>query len=105
MKAKAILFLVILLTLAFVVTAFALPPKKVKVVETPKMGGTKVTFASDFHVAKGIKCKDCHPKVFQMKKDQLKQPVPHKIGEACGTCHNGEKSFSVKKDCKQCHKK
>ena len=31
--------------------------------------------------------------------------VPHKVGEACGTCHNGEKAFSVKKDCKRCHKK
>ena len=105
MKAKVILFVVLMLSLALVGTVFAMPPKKVKVVETPKMGGTTVTFSSDIHVAKGLKCKDCHTKVFQMKKGELKQPVPHKTGEACGTCHNGERAFSVKKDCKRCHKK
>jgi c(7)-type cytochrome triheme protein len=26
-------------------------------------------------------------------------------GDSCGTCHNGEKAFSVRGNCKRCHKK
>ncbi len=102
MKAKVILLVVFVLTVAFVATAFAIPKGKVKVLET-KMG--TVTFSSDMHVAKGLKCMDCHKSIFKMAKGSLKQPIPHKIGEACGACHDGTKAFSVKKDCKQCHKK
>ncbi len=105
MKAKAILFVVLVLSVALFGTAFALPKGKVKVIETPKMGGTSVTFSSDVHVAKGLKCMDCHKSIFKMAAGSLKQPVPHKIGEACGTCHDGTKAFSVKKDCKLCHVK
>ena len=102
MKAKAILFVVLMLSLAIVSTAFALPKGKVKVMDT-KMG--KVTFSSDMHVAKGLKCMDCHKSIYKMAAGSLKQPVPHKIGESCGACHDGTKAFSVKKDCKLCHVK
>ncbi len=102
MKAKAILFVVLMLSLAIVSTAFALPKGKVKVMET-KMG--KVTFSSDMHVAKGLKCMDCHKSIYKMATGSLKQLVPHKIGESCGNCHDGTKAFSVKKDCKRCHVK
>ncbi len=102
MKAKVILLVVLVLSLALIGTAFALPKGKVKVIET-KMG--KVTFSSDIHVEKGLKCMDCHKTIFKMAKGSLKQPMPHKVGDACGACHNGEKSFSVKKDCKKCHVK
>ncbi len=106
MKAKVILLVVLMFSLALVGTAFAIPKGKVKVIET-KMG--KVTFSSDKHIATGkVKCMGegaCHVKIFPMKKGSLKQPMPHKIGEACGACHDGEKAPSVKKDCKFCHKK
>ena len=109
MKAKVILLVVLMFSLALVGTAFAIPKGKVLVKETPKMGGTKITFSSDKHIATGkVKCMGegaCHVKIFPMKKGSLKQPIPHKIGEACGTCHDGEKAPSVKKDCKFCHKK
>jgi len=102
MKTKAILIIILMLSVALVGTAFALPKGKVKVVET-KMG--TVTFSSDIHTAAGVKCMECHKSIFKMKKGELKQPIPHKIGVACGNCHNGERAFSVKKDCKRCHKK
>jgi c(7)-type cytochrome triheme protein len=102
MNSKAIILVVLLLSLALIGTAFALPAGKVKVMET-KMGN--VTFSSDIHVAKGLNCMDCHKSIFKMKAGELKQPVPHKIGVACGNCHNGERAFSVKKDCTRCHKK
>ena len=105
MKAKAILLVVLMLSVALVGTAFALPKGKVKVIDTKKMGGTTVTFSSDMHVAKGLKCMDCHKSIFKMAAGSLKQPIPHKTGDSCGACHDGEKAPSVKKDCKFCHKK
>ncbi len=99
---KVILLLILMICVALIGTAFALPAGKTKVVET-KMGN--VTFSSDIHKSKGIGCMDCHKSLFKMAAGSLKQPVPHKTGESCGTCHNGTKAFSVKKDCKQCHKK
>ncbi len=99
---KVILLVVLIIGIALVGSAFAIPAGKVKVLET-KMG--TVTFSSDAHVAKGLNCMDCHKSIFKMAKGSLKQPIPHKIGEACGSCHNGTRAFSVKKDCKQCHKK
>lgn len=99
---KVILLIVLTMCVALVGTAFAIPAGKVKVVET-KMGN--ITFSSDTHVAKGLNCMSCHKSTYKMKAGQLIQPVPHKVGVSCGSCHNGEQAFSVTSACKQCHKK
>lgn len=99
---KLILLMVLVICVALVGAAFALPAGKTKVVET-KMGN--VTFSGDAHKAKGIGCMDCHKSTFKMAAGALAMPVPHKAGEACGTCHNGDKAFSVTSACKNCHVK
>ena len=63
-----------------------------------------VMFSGDTHAGAGLKCKDCHTGIFKMKAG-VSIAVPHKTGENCGACHDGAKAFSVKKDCKSCHKK
>ncbi len=63
----------------------------------------KVTFDGSAHAKAGLKCTDCHTKIFPMKKGTLKMD-DIKAGKSCGTCHNGKKAFGVD-DCTKCHKK
>jgi c(7)-type cytochrome triheme protein len=76
-----------------------------KTVEFPTSMGT-VTFKGDVHAAKGLKCKDCHPKIFKMKKgaDVFKM-ADINAGKYCGECHNGTKAFKPAGNCMKCHKK
>lgn len=66
-----------------------------------------VTFQHARHLARGAKCGDCHPKLFKMQKgaDKLNMNDMGE-GKACGTCHNGQKAFSVMDGdrCTSCHK-
>lgn len=69
----------------------------------------KVTFDGKVHADKGLKCANCHikPKLFEMKKGGEKITMAAmNEGKFCGTCHDGEKAFSVKTqaDCVKCHK-
>ncbi len=100
----------LVLTLAVVIVAvaavaFAVPPTKTLEFES-KMG--KVTFSGKVHADKGLKCADCHPAVFKMKKgaDAMTMKDMNE-GKFCGHCHNGTKAFSVKEaaNCAKCHKK
>ncbi len=100
----ATLILTVFVALAFVGTAFAVPAGKTVEFKDGAMG--KVMFDGKVHADKGLKCNDCHTKLFPMKKTELKMATMNE-GKECGACHNGEKAFSVKdaKDCAKCHKK
>jgi c(7)-type cytochrome triheme protein len=68
----------------------------------------KVTFDSKAHASKGIKCTDCHTKIFPMKKGEVKITMADmNAGKNCGTCHNGDKAFKSADpaNCAKCHKK
>lgn len=99
---KLMVLIVVILSVALVGAAFAVPMGKTASFET-KMG--TVTFDGGTHAKAGLKCNNCHPKLFPMKKGGASYAAPHSTDVGCGTCHNGEKAFSVKKDCKMCHKK
>lgn len=85
----------------------AVPPGKTVEFASP-MG--KVIFAGKAHADTGLKCADCHikPKLFEMKKggDKITMAAMND-GKFCGTCHDGNKAFSVKDpaNCAKCHKK
>jgi c(7)-type cytochrome triheme protein len=97
-----VLLTTLVIAVAFLVgSAFAVPPGKTVVFKSA-MGN--VTFDGKIHADKGFKCNDCHTKIFPMKQTKLTMAAM-KEGKECGTCHNGEKAFSVKKDCMKCHKK
>jgi c(7)-type cytochrome triheme protein len=101
-----VLVLMLMAIIAFVGSAIAVPPGKTVEFKGGPMG--KVVFDGKIHMDKGLKCNDCHTKIFQMKKgtQEIKMADMNK-GQNCGTCHNGEKSFksSDPANCKRCHKK
>lgn len=101
------LLLVLVVSIAFVGSAMATPPGKT--VEYPGGDQGKVTFSGDKHGAtQGMKCPDCHPKPFAMKKDTFKMTKEdHGKPDLCGKCHDGKKAFSqsTEADCTKCHKK
>lgn len=102
MKKLAIL-LALIAALAFIGSALAVPPGKTVEFKDGAMG--KITFDGKVHADAGLKCMDCHPKIFPMKAGGVKITAPHKAGEFCFTCHNGEKAFNFEGNCAKCHKK
>jgi len=101
--------LTILLTVAIAVvligSAMAVPPGKS--VEYAGGAGGKVVFDGKAHADKGLKCNDCHTKIFQMKKAATMKMADMNAGKFCGECHNGTKAFATKDaaNCGKCHKK
>ena len=96
----------LVVAVAFAASAFAAPPGKT--VEYAGGPAGKVVFDGKVHGDKGLKCNDCHTKIFQMKKGATKITMSAmNKGENCGTCHNGTKAFasSDPKNCTNCHKK
>lgn len=87
-------------------------PKDLTLTET----GDKppVVFSHKMHITEQkLECKDCHVKVFQMKAGKTAKKhgkltmEAMREGKFCGTCHNGERAFSVKLEdsCVKCHSK
>jgi c(7)-type cytochrome triheme protein len=106
MKLKA-LFSILLLAFVFISSeGFAVPPGKT--VEFKDGSAGKVIFSGTVHADKGLKCMDCHTKIFPMKKttEELKMSDLN-AGKYCGTCHNGKKAFATNNpaNCSKCHKK
>ncbi len=106
MNAK-LLFLILLLAFVFMSNeGFAVPAGRT--VEFPDGAEGKVIFSGTTHADKGLKCMDCHPKIFPMKKttEELKMSEMN-AGKYCGACHNGKKAFATNNpaDCSKCHKK
>lgn len=105
---KSVLFLTMIIALAFVGSAFA--SKNVLEFAGGSLG--KVTFDGKMHNEKlGNKCMECHKGnvPFPMKKPgaegAAKIAAPHKAGEFCFACHDGKKAFTFEGNCAKCHKK
>ena len=70
-------------------------------------------FSHETHLQRDgmLKCTQCHPKIFVMKKHDSTLRTGHltmaqmEKGEYCGSCHDGTKAFSItdKKSCWKCH--
>jgi c(7)-type cytochrome triheme protein len=103
----SILILCVIVAVSFVGIALASPPGKT--IEFPDGDQGKVIFSSSTHgVAQGMKCPDCHPALFPMKRGEFKMTKEdHATDKGCGACHNGTKAFSQSNeaDCIKCHKK
>jgi c(7)-type cytochrome triheme protein len=106
MKLAAIV-LSLFVAIAFIGSAMAVGPGKT--VEYAGGDAGKVMFNGDTHGPKqGMKCADCHPKPFAMKKGAFKMSKDeHGKADLCGKCHDGQKAFSqsTEADCGKCHKK
>jgi len=106
MKKLIILGLAVVMSCAFATVGFSLK----KDVEFAGGDSGKVVFSHETHTEKaGLKCNDCHPKTFKMKKGDSEHATMAQMGEgkSCGTCHDGKKAFDVKvaDNCGKCHKK
>ncbi len=68
-------------------------------------GAEKVVYSHDTHVTRlRMKCTDCHYKIFKMAKLQKQATMADmQNGASCGSCHNGQKAFTVKANCGRCH--
>lgn len=91
-------------TFAFGLVGGAMAVSSGKKVEFEEKTTGKVTFDGKAHADAGLKCKDCHPAVFKMKKSDKLTMADMKAGKSCGTCHDGKKAFAVS-ECAKCHKK
>jgi c(7)-type cytochrome triheme protein len=95
----------ILAAMAFAGSALAVPSGKSVEWSTPS---GKVIFDGKVHADKGLKCGDCHTKIFKMKKGADEMTMAEiNSGKFCGECHNGEKAFKTSDpaNCARCHKK
>ncbi|HYA86883.1 MAG TPA: c(7)-type cytochrome triheme domain-containing protein [Nitrospirota bacterium] len=103
MKKVFVLAIAVVVVLAFSMTAFAVPTGKT--IEFSPAGAGKVVFDGTAHAKAGLKCADCHPGAFKMKKggDAITMKDIND-GKFCGTCHNGTKAFAAK-ECGKCHAK
>jgi c(7)-type cytochrome triheme protein len=95
----------LLILVAFTGNALAVAPGKT--VEFAGGSAGKVIFDGKAHAAKGLKCTDCHTKIFPMKKTEGFKMADINAGKSCGVCHNGEKAFKTNDpaNCAKCHKK
>jgi c(7)-type cytochrome triheme protein len=66
-----------------------------------------VIYSHDVHVgSKGLKCKDCHYKIYTTVEGHRKYTMAEmENGASCGACHNGTAAFTVKDYCNKCHTK
>ncbi len=107
---KTVLFLTLILAVAFVGSAFA----SMNMLDFAGGSAGKVTFDGKMHNTKlgPGKCKECHPGLFPMKKPGAEGAAKITMadinaGKYCGACHDGTKAFSAKDaaNCGKCHKK
>lgn len=100
---RLVLVVVLVVAVAVAGSVMAVPAGKTIEYEGGAMG--KVLFDGKTHADAGMKCPDCHSGLFKMKKGDVKITAPHKPGEFCGACHNGDKAFDQQGNCTKCHKK
>ena len=64
-----------------------------------------VTFRHATHLGAGANCRTCHPKPFAMASAGARPDGAMHEGSACGTCHDGKRSFGTEDDraCARCH--
>ena len=104
MSKLTIAMLAILISFVSAAPVFAVSAGKT--VEFAGKGAGKVIFDGKAHAK--IKCNQCHPALFKMKKGSTAMTMKDmEAGKGCGACHNGTATFGVKDtaSCGKCHKK
>jgi len=102
---RSALAVAVLLGLALAADVVAVPAGKSVEWDTPN---GKVTLDGKVHADKGLKCPECHTKIFKMKKGTAAMKMDDiNAGKFCGECHNGTKAFKTNDqgNCVRCHTK
>jgi c(7)-type cytochrome triheme protein len=108
MRQKTWVIASLLVLVLALMSSLGLAAPKGKTVEFADGSQGKVVFSGTTHAEAGLKCLDCHNKIFPMKKSAQELKMAEiNAGKYCGACHNGKKAFSTKdtKNCSKCHKK
>jgi len=105
MRSTGVFFLALIVFVILAGKGFAVP--SAKTLEYAAASEGKVIFDGKTHSEKGLKCGDCHPKLFPMKRGTGFKMADLNDGKACGACHNGQKAFKTTENanCSKCHKK
>jgi c(7)-type cytochrome triheme protein len=61
-----------------------------------------VSFSHDFH-GSAFACKECHTKIWPMKRGAAMKMDPMYEGKSCGTCHSEKGGAFIATDCDKCH--
>jgi c(7)-type cytochrome triheme protein len=102
---KKVLIFAVAAGFVFSLTGLSLAVGPGKKLEFDEKTTGKVVLDGKAHADKGLKCKDCHPTPFKMKKTGEKVTMADiNAGKSCGVCHNDKKAFGTK-DCSKCHTK
>lgn len=66
----------------------------------------EVVFSHESHVnGMGLDCTKCHDALFTTSTSHKTVTMKQmQQGKSCGACHNGKTAFTVKGNCKNCHK-
>lgn len=99
-----IITVMLILSLAFASSTLAVGPGKI-MEWNPDGSPGKVSIDGKIHAEKGIKCMECHTKIWPMKKGSSMKMADMDAGNYCGVCHTGEKTFSTRDqaNCTKCH--
>jgi c(7)-type cytochrome triheme protein len=99
--------LMLLAALLLMITPSALYARWIKdkiYLETKEVGVVAFSHANHLEAA-GKNCQTCHNDIYHIvtKNNPAFTMSEMEAGKACGACHNGDKAFSVKKNCATCH--
>ena len=67
-------------------------------------GSSDVVFSHDVHVGNGLRCAECHQLYAIAKMSNGTTMNDMQRGKYCGACHNAQRAFGVKDNCKRCHR-
>jgi c(7)-type cytochrome triheme protein len=95
--------MVVLIAVVFTGSVFATPPGRN--VEYAGGGAGKVIFDGKAHADVNLRCIDCHPTLFQMRREAKITMADHKADKFCFACHNGKRAFGSENNCAKCHTK
>lgn len=100
MKIPALLLLM-LVFLGSIGLSQAVPPG-LSLEFTPEDQGV-VTFSGTAHYEAGLRCSNCHMRVFHVSRSARISFRHHRSDQYCFGCHDGEEAFGIRRNCGNCH--
>jgi c(7)-type cytochrome triheme protein len=66
-------------------------------------GEGRVIFEEARHAGPGIHCSSCHVGIFYVSRNSYVTRAGHTRHQYCFVCHDGERAFADRQNCKRCH--
>jgi len=62
-----------------------------------------VNFSGTSHYEAGMRCANCHMRVFDVSRSARISFGDHRSDQYCFGCHDGDRAFGVRRNCGNCH--